>query len=351
MKKKRIFKRLLVFIAVLVGTLGICAVSGSIAHAATEDNTREFLIINEGYYSPVDSEPNFRYAPDGPLNIPFTFYREDPNSGEYKKFESIRLTYENGNTYVYFSTSATYMGPGSVMVASSVVGDWLTEVNIRIDKTQQITETAGYEFLNSNFGDMVDLRYLVSGNYEFNSGILDNPLGRVMYTTYSLRGYFSSPLEFTGQELYDLYGYELPAQHKYYINSFRSIRIDANASVINEFAFEVYIPAVNSYEFLEVHVSADDTIGYENARSVVFDGKQYIGGDLYRILNANGYFNAPVYVPSDEYTPTDLVFAVVDAPVRFLQSLMSFELFGMTFFLIFGSIITLAIGLWLIFKL
>lgn len=353
MNKKRIFKRILVFIAVLVGTLGICTVSASFVHAASTDaEQREFLFVNEGFYSPLDSEPKFDGLDNGPLNIPFTFYREDPNSGEFVKFESIRITYESGLYVVYFSTSPTSLSVDSVMVASSVAADWLTSVSIRISLEQRLDDTAGYEFLYANFGSMAELKYLVSGRYEFNDGIFENLFGPNFSATYTLRGYFISPLEFTGEQLYNMYGFDLPAEHLYYVNSFRSLRIVSNASGITEFSFEVYIPAVNEYRFLNVYNSPDSTISddYMNARAVVFDGYQYIDKELFDFLDVNGYFGSAIYEPSTDYTPTDLIFAIVDAPIRFLQSLMSFELFGVAFFLVFASIITLTIGLWIVFK-
>lgn len=353
MKKKRIFKRILVFIAVLVGTLGICAVSGSIAKAASTDTEqREYLFVNEGFYTPLNSEPQFTGLDTGPLNIPFTFYREDPNSGEFVEFKSIRINYESDLYTVYFSTSATSLSVDSVMVASSNVGDWLTSVSIRVVKEQRLENTAGYEFLVANFGSIAELKYLVSGRYEFNDGVFENSFGAGFSATFDLRGYFVSPLEFTGEELHNLYGFELSSQHLYYVHTFKSLRIVSNASGITEFAFEVYVPAVNQYVFLNVYTSPTDTISddYMNARVVVFDGYQYIDSRLFNFLDNNGYFGSALYEPTTEYTPTDLIFAVVDAPIRFIQSLLSFELFGITFFLVFGSIITLTIGLWIIFK-
>lgn len=353
MKKKRIFKRILVFIAVLIGTIGIGTVSASFVHAASTDTEeREYLFINEGFYAPLSSEPSYEGLDNGPLNIPFTFYREDPNSGDFVEFKSIRITYESDLYVVYFSTSATSLSVDSVMVASSAAADWLSSVSIRVSKEQRIEDTAGYEFLVANFGSIAELKYLISGRYEFNDGIFENPFGSNFSATFDLRGYFVSPLEFTGEQLYNMYGFELPAQHLYYVNTFRSLRIVTNAAGITEFAFEVYIPAVNEYRFLNVYTNPESTISdqYMNARVVVFDGYQYIDHLLFSFLDNNGYFGSAIYEPSTEYTPTDLIFAIVDAPIRFLQSLMSFELFGITFFLVFASIITLTIGLWIIFK-
>lgn len=361
MSQKRInFKRLikpLGFFMVLMLTFGICLVSGSIAKAAsTDDIPREFIIVNEGYFSPLSAEPVYEGLDRGPLNIPFTFYREDPNSGEYVRFESIRVDYDNGTDRytVWFSTSATSLSNDSVMVASSVVSDWLTSVSIRVDKKQRIDTPAGYRFLLANYGsNMMSTEYLISGRYEFNDGYISSSFAPNFTGTYDVSGYFESPITFSGAELNDMYALDLNPTYHYYVSTFRNLRITTTDSGdIQTLQFEIYIAATNSWHWFNIFDAENHEISqdYLNTRVLVITGVQYVNFALFSFLDNNGYFGPAIYEPDEGYTPTDLIFAIVDAPIRFIQSLMSFELFGMTFFIVFASIITLTVGLWIIFK-
>lgn len=353
MKKKRIFKRILVFIAVLVGTLGICSVSGSIAKAASTDGmNREFLIMNAGTHVAQRTEPGFEGIFEDTL-IPLVFDHEDENTGAITRYKSIYVEYRENNYYAYFNPSDTELAADAVMFANSISSDWLMSITITTYKKQIIVEE-GYEFLLNNYGpSSVETQYLISGRYEFNDGVIENTFRRIMHEeVFNVRGYFASPLMFTKEELEGYFDVSGLRAGEYYISSFRNIRLSAaNTTSFDSIEFECYVPAANIWVWINViDESTDELADWANVNTVIFDGAQYVNPTFFNFLDTNGYFGPPIFTNDDTYTATDLIFAVVDAPIRFIQSLMSFELFGMGFFIIFASIITIGIGLWFLFK-
>ena len=59
------------------------------------------------------------------------------------------------------------------------------------------------------------------------------------------------------------------------------------------------------------------------------------------------------FVPSDvhNYTFGELIFNIMDAPIYFLKSLFSFQLFGETFYVAFMSVLTIMLICFVVRKL
>lgn len=350
MTKKRKICRIIGVFMTLCLTFGICLVSAlnNKVEASSDNQPVAVYTLNAGHYEPASFEPNFTNV-NSNLLIVADFYIIDANTEDIIQFKSMYVSIEGGVKTLYFNPSKTYVASQALKIGDNIASDWYNPATINVISDVKLSSYNEFYFLNLNWPGSVSEKYQISGIYEFNEGYIYNTFGRTLTDeVFELKGYFQTPMGLTAQFLQTEFGITGLRDKTYYISSFNEMILDSYDSGFEYIQFNCFIPAANTWKPIDVFNMTDNTFASYTTRVVIFDN-QYINPDLYDFLNTNGTFGGLFYEP-DEYTPTDLLFAIVDVPIRYIQSLMSFEILGYQFFIIFGSIITISIGMWIIFR-
>lgn len=365
-KFKKFIKPLLLCITLLI-TFGLCFTLNTKVKAAGDELEENIYIkVNTGTFAARSTDPITAFNVDFTMQLHFTVIDEN-SEAEIEYFSITGRTVEEGanNTkvkYIYFNRGTTFNPDTSKLITTSVYGQWISNPTITIlenkyyDNTElNHMEYPGAYWLMLNYPGSAERVGYISGRYDFNQGQLESvqipatpggsPTNPYNYPL-NISGYLVEPFALTDEQLNEYDYLDVPAG-TYYLSTFRNVYLSVESDgSVSKLEFEMYIPGVNDY--VKINFIRNGEIYEPHRKTIIFDSS-FVNITTYNFLTKNGIFNR-VNPPSD-YSPTDLLFGIVDVPVRYLQSMLSFDLLGITFWTIFASFITLGLAIWIVKKL
>lgn len=223
-------------------------------------------------------------------------------------------------TSISFDMSLNQLKYGNTIVFNN--GVW-TNTNYKIiDIVEDSSDFELFTFIDTYYEQGNTLPVYVNGYFTFSS----NPLIFPKDYLYAYASYFG------GNELYNFIGIAGTGKINYTLYDPETINTDNPTIVFSQTVF-------------------DSSTGWiDNQYRYVLFNNTYIPRKLYDALSNLGQWG---YIPTEqpEYTLTDLFFGIVDTPVKYISSLMSFELFGINVFIGFCSLITLLVAMYIIKRL